>query len=607
MTGEGATARPLRRVLPRARRFLRRRRRPLTRLAAFSVLESAQTFLGGYGVARALDDGFLAGDTATGLLWLAAGAVAVIAGGPVVRGVFRHLADLVEPLRDGLLRLVVTRALREATTGDGRTDAGAVSRLTSQTEAARDGFAGLVLTARTFGVTLLGTVAGLVVLDPLLLLVVLPPLALGSLLFCLSLGPTALRQHRSLEADEALAAGFGATARGLRDVVACGGERQRADEGEALTDAAEAAARSLARWAALRPLTLGVAGQLPVVLLLVCAPWLLRGGVSAGELLGALTYLTQWLLPALNTLAQALGTAATRLLVVLDRLTHDPYAAPDPARPDPAHVPETAVPETAAATPPEPAPYAYGTGTGARVGPRVELRGVRFAYGPGARPVLDGLDAVVEPGECLAVVGPSGIGKSTLAALTAGLLTPAAGQVLVDGRPPLPPERGEPALRRVLIPQQAYVFSGTLRENLLYLCPDGAPPADVAASARAVGLDPLLRRLGGLDATVVPEALSQGERQLVALARAHLSPAPLVLLDEATCHLDPAAEARAERAFARRPGTVVVIAHRLSSARRADRVLVLDGLRALSGGHRELLDSSPLYRELFGHWEAPRV
>ncbi len=91
---------------------------------------------------------------------------------------------------------------------------------------------------------------------------------------------------------------------------------------------------------------------------------------------------------------------------------------------------------------------------------------------------------------------------------------------------------------------------------------------------------------------------------MVALTRAWLSPAPLALLDEATCHLDPAAEARAERAFAARPGgTLIVVAHRVSSARRADRVVVMDGSETVCGEHEELLACSPLYRDLVGAWQ----
>jgi ATP-binding cassette subfamily C protein len=102
---------------------------------------------------------------------------------------------------------------------------------------------------------------------------------------------------------------------------------------------------------------------------------------------------------------------------------------------------------------------------------------------------------------------------------------------------------------------------------------------------------------------VDPVVLSAGERQLITLARAYLSPARLIILDEATCHLDPVADARVEQAFAQRPGTLVVMAHRISSALHARKVLVLDGSRALLGTHQELLVCSALYRDLVGHWQ----
>ncbi|MGA5565616.1 ABC transporter ATP-binding protein [Streptomyces platensis] len=574
------------RLLPRARRFLRRRTRVLLLLAGWSLLESAHTFLGGYGLAKALDQGFLAGRTGVGLVWLGITAVAVIVGGLAGRGVFRGLADLVEPLRDGLVRQVVARSLTDAVAQPARAaDSAVVSRLTNQTEIARDSFAGLVLVARSFVFTLAGAVLGLLSLAPQLLPIVVPPLAAGLLLFLATLRPMAARQRAFLQADEDLATQLGAVAEGLRDVVACGAQQRTADRAYGVIEDEARAARQLARWAAVRCLALGLAGQLPILLLLVTAPWLLRQGVTPGAVLGALAYLTQSLLPALHTLMNALGSAGTRLLVVLDRLTTGP--APEPrAAPPPA-------------TPQQPAPHVPAPPDG----PRVELRAVTFAYGPAAQPVLHDLDLTVEPGEHLVVVGPSGIGKSTLTALVAGLLAPGQGEIRVAGRPVRGPSGTDPSLLRVLIPQQAYVFSGTLRENLRYLCPDGAATAALEAASDAVGLDALVCRLGGFDVPLAPGALSQGERQLIALARAYLSPAPLVLLDEATCHLDPAAEMRAERAFAERPGTLIVVAHRITSARRADRILVLDGNRATCGTHDELLERSPLYRDLAGSWQ----
>lgn len=572
----------LRRLLPPARRFLATRKKALAALAGWSLVESAQTFLGGYCIAQALDRGFLAGDTKAGLLWLSAAAVSILVAAPVVLGVFAQLTHLVEPLRDALVTRAVSRSLRSAVAAPGRADGTAVSRLTQQTEIARDSFAGLVLTLRSFAFTAAGALAGLLTLAPEFLLVVLPPLVLGLALFAATLRPMAAAQNRFLDADEALTQHSGAVRAALRDIVACGTRNEAERRGARLITDAEEASRSLARWAAVRTLALGVGGQLPVILLLVATPWLLSRNVTAGALIGALTYLVQALLPALHTLMTALGAAGTRLVVVLDRFVRDTSEIASSAGP-------------VADTPVKPSDSATAVG----------IRSVRLAYGPRARPVLDGLDLSVRTGEHIAVVGPSGIGKSTLAGVVAGMLIPDRGTVHLAGRPVTGRPADELAPLRVLTPQEAYVFTGTVRENLTAFRP-GTPTEDIEAAADALCIGPLIRRLGGIDADVTPSALSQGERQLLCLGRAYLSPAPLLLLDEATCHLDPAAEAHAERALARRPGTLIVVAHRLSSALRADRVLVLDGTRAEFGSHAELLTRSELYRDLVGHWQEDR-
>ncbi|CAM5234900.1 ABC transporter ATP-binding protein OS=Streptomyces alboniger OX=132473 GN=CP975_32005 PE=4 SV=1 [Streptomyces alboniger] len=566
--GAGEPSGPYRRGL----RFLRRRWPVVLRLMAWSVLETGQTFLTGYALARALDDGFLAGNQAVGLGWLGAAALGVLVAAYGTGRVFRAIAGLVEPLRDTLVRQVVGRGLRE---GDG----GAVSRLTQQVEIARDTFAGLVMVSRSFIFTAAGALVGLFSLDPLLLLVVAPPLLAGIGLFVGSLRPLARRQERFLIADEAIAAELGAVCPGLRDVAAAGAERDVADSLGGAVATEYAAARDLARWGVLRTAALATGGQLPLVLLLAAAPWLLDRGVSPGALVGALAYVTQALLPALHNLVHGLGASGARLAIVLRRLTWDP---PREAEPDPA-----------AAKAPEDREDRED-----REAPAVGLSRVTFAYGPHAEPVLRDLRLSVARGEHLAVVGPSGIGKSTLAGIIAGLLSPDSGEVRVCG---LPVSGKEAVRRRVLIPQEAYVFSGTLRENLTQLRPDPVPDRELLDAAEAIGSDALVERLGGPGAPVAPGELSAGERQLIALTRAYLSQAPLAVLDEATCHLDPVAEARAERAFAARPGgTLVVIAHRVSSARRAGRVLVMDGAHALCGRHEELLELSPLYRDLNG-------
>ncbi|MEV7729974.1 ABC transporter ATP-binding protein [Streptomyces sp. NPDC087917] len=603
-----------RRVSREGRRFLRGHPRSLRRLALWSLLESAHTFLGGYAVARALDDGFLAGRTGTGILWLAVAATGAVVGALALRGVFGGLADLVEPLRDGLVRRSVRQAIGRAVADPGRAgsgsgDAGAVSRLTQQTEMARDSFAGLVLIARSFVFTALGALLGLAALAPVLLVLVAPALLLGAAGFLATLHPMARVQRAALDTDEALSAHAGELAAGLRDVVACGGGADAGARVEALIAEQERLTGRLARWTALRTLALGVAGRLPVVALLAGTPWLLGRGVSAGAVAGALTYLLQSLLPALDALMTAVGAAGTRLLVVLDR-----FCEPEPVEgrdPEPAGTeatrtePEPAGTEAARTTSAAgaPGPHAPSARPAPRA-PAVELRGVRFAYGPRAHPVIDGLDLVVGPGEHLAVVGPSGIGKSTLTALIAGLLPPGGGSVRVGGAPARGVPGQGPDVRRTLLPQQAYVFTGTVRENLTHLCPGPVSGQEVERATTALGSDRLVDRLGGPDAAVDPGRLTPGERQHLALTAAYLSPAPLLLLDEATCHLDPRTEERAERALAKRPGTLVVVAHRISSAARADRVLVLDGTRAVCGTHAELPARSPLYRDLVGLWNA---
>ncbi|MGW3035881.1 ATP-binding cassette domain-containing protein [Streptomyces sp. NPDC001178] len=658
----------------RGLRFLRDRWRVVVRLGGWSVLETGQTFVTGYAPARALDAGFLAGHASVGLAWLGVAGLGVVVGAYGTGRVYTAVAALVEPLRDRLVEGVVGRGVREA-------DGGALSGLTQQVEIARDTFAGLVMVSRSFVFTAVGAFVGLFSLAPLLLLVVGPPLVAGVALFAASLRPLARRQEVFLVADEALADRLGAVCPGLRDITATGAEeRIAADTGE-LVDAELRAARSLARWGVLRIASLTVGGQLPIVLLLAAAPWLLSRGVTTGALVGALAFITQSLLPALRSLVHGLGASGSRLTVVLRRLapphradTHEPppqrsatqtpdgHPAPPLPRPTPtdqlgpsaapgdqsrkhphaldphgedppphrAPAPDdTATPDdhprtTAAsgtgrdghaATPPQrsastrtattqarsedhrhPAP----TTPGCPAPPALSLTSVTFAYGPTAVPVVENLDLALPPGSHLAVVGPSGIGKSTLTALVAGLLEPRRGAIRVGGEP-VPSAAA--ARRRVLIPQEAYVFTGTLADNLGHFREGPLSEAELLAAADAVGLGPLLETLGGPGARIDPAALSAGERQLIALARAYLSDAPLALLDEATCHLDPQAEERAERAFARRPGgTLVVVAHRISSARRADRVLVMDGRGTACGTHHELLETSPLYRELVGSW-----
>jgi ATP-binding cassette subfamily C protein len=474
--------------------------------------------------------------------------------------VYGRLGDLVEPMRDDLVRRVVGGALR---TGDD----GAVARVNRQVEIVRDTFAGLVLVLRSFAVTLFGVLSGLLSLAPLVAAFVVPPFLVGFALSLAVLGMAADRVRASLQADEELAASAGMVFGGVRDVAATGTEEYAEWLVGGPVEAHAAAERALAKVAALRTLCFAVGGWLPLLILLATGPWLVHRGVSTGTLLGGLTYVLIGLQPALNTVMNALGDSGLRYVITLGRIL------------DASHVERPTSSSTAAN------------------GYQVRTRGLTFAYGPNAEPVLDSLELTIPEGEHLAVVGPSGIGKSTLAGLVCGMLEPTAGQVLVGG---VPPAELTPATR-VLIPQEAYVFSGTVHDNLTYLLPE-ATMRQLDDAVDAVGIGKLIAKLGGLEAEVRPAELSAGEKQQLALVRAYLSPAPLAVLDEATCFLDPESERQAEEAFARRRGTLIVIAHRISSAKRANRILVLDGNRAALGTHVSLMRTSRMYRDLHGSW-----
>jgi ATP-binding cassette subfamily C protein len=591
------------------RRSLSRRPRDTAWLVAWSTVQALPSLAAGWVVAKATGD-FLAGraEVRAGLAWLGVFGLTALAGGLASRQTFLRVAALVEPLRDDLVQIIVTGALRQATLESGPPDTGAVARITHQAEIVRDCFAGLLAVGLTFAFMVVSALAGLATLVPAVLPFAVVPMAVSLLLFCCLLPSLTARQRRSVLGEEAMAESAAAALAGLRDVIACGAEDQVAAELAGRVTAQADALRALARINMVRTLCLAVGGWLPLILVLAQAPSLLRHGVAPATIIGAVTYIGGILQSALYMLTRGVGGSGIRLAITLQRIVEASGCPLDLPAETPSGAGAVGARTVGAGAV---GAGAVGAGvSGARVsGPagagvsRASLRNVSFAYGPHAEPVLRGLDLDVLDGDHLAVVGPSGIGKSTLAGLIAGLLRPTAGEVRLAGVPLADiPAAGLPACR-VLIPQEAYVFAGTLGENLRYLAP-AAPAAQLDASVDAVGVRDVVKRLGGYGAELTPATLSAGERQLIALVRAHLSPARLVILDEATCHLDPAAAARAEDAFAGRPGALIVIAHRISSALRARRVLVLDGTRAAIGDHASLLTSSPLYRELVGQWGA---
>jgi ATP-binding cassette, subfamily B, bacterial MsbA len=231
----------------------------------------------------------------------------------------------------------------------------------------------------------------------------------------------------------------------------------------------------------------------------------------------------------------------------------------------------------------------------------IAYEGVAFSYG--REPVLSGVDLTIRRGETVALVGPSGAGKTTLVSLLARLYDPTAGRITLDGVD-LRDARLASLRRQIgLVTQETILFDTTVRENIAY--GETAPPEErVRAAASAACADEFIERLPkGYDTPVGEGAsrLSGGQRQRLAIARAIYKDAPILILDEATSQLDTESEALIARALANlmRGRTTLVIAHRLSTVRRADRILVLDGGRIVEqGAHAELLTRRGLYRRL---------
>ncbi|HWP34796.1 MAG TPA: ABC transporter ATP-binding protein [Thermodesulfobacteriota bacterium] len=310
---------------------------------------------------------------------------------------------------------------------------------------------------------------------------------------------------------------------------------------------------------------------------------LIAGRITLGSLLAFVTYLGSLYTPVralarLSNQAQAAGASAERLVDLL---------APDGG---PAEAPDA---------------VAIGRAAG-----HVVFDRVTFAYRPG-RPVLSELSFEIRPGEMVALVGPSGVGKSTVVKLLLRLYDPTGGAILLDGRDIRTLAFASLRAQFALVLQDPYIFDGTVRENLRYGRLE-ATDAEIERAARLANAHEFIEALPqGYDTPVGPKGvrLSGGQQQRLAIARALLRDAPILVLDEATSSLDAESEAAIqvalERLTARR--TTLVIAHRLSTVRRADRILVLNGGRIVEAGtHEALLAAGGLYRRLYERQLAPR-
>jgi ATP-binding cassette subfamily B protein len=305
------------------------------------------------------------------------------------------------------------------------------------------------------------------------------------------------------------------------------------------------------------------------------------GDLSFGELVAFLLYLNWFFEPIVNlanvyNLLQASLAALAKLFQLLDQT---PKVA---ERPD-------------------------AVGLDGEVDGALTLDDVTFGYA-GDAPVLEAFTLEVPPGQRLAVVGETGAGKSTVAKLIMRFYDPDRGAILLDGTDIRSLTFAARAEAISLIPQDGFLFDGTLRDNFRYAVPDASDRA-IWDVCRAMGIDDWVASLpDGLDTEVRERGgrFSAGERQLVALGRAFLADPAVVVLDEATSNLDPETEVRVEGALrvllAGR--TAVVIAHRLRSAERADRVVMIDAGRIIADGHHtDLARDSDDYKQLVDVWE----
>jgi len=241
----------------------------------------------------------------------------------------------------------------------------------------------------------------------------------------------------------------------------------------------------------------------------------------------------------------------------------------------------------------------------------VVLADVHFRYSAAAPEALRGIDLTVAPGEMVALVGTTGAGKSTFVKLVARFYDPTSGRVLADGRDLRTLDL--PAYRHQLgyVPQEPFLFAGTIRSNIAYGRPRASDP-EIEAAARSVGAHDLVAAMPKGYLTPVAEAgrsLSAGQRQLLCLARAALVDPTILILDEATSNLDLASEAEVQRAMTRAAAgrTTLLIAHRLQTARRADRIVVIDeGRIAEQGTHDELVAAGGRYAVLWNAFDQSR-
>lgn len=576
-TQQPAEGRPL-----SVRQLLRPQRWALASSGVLVLLETAATQAGPLLLQIGIDDGIRPGDLR--VLWTVCAAFLglTLVGWLLSWARTRWTARIGERSLERLRRQVFAHLQRLSLDYFEREPAGRIiSRMTSDVEALTQLFHEGLVQFLAQGLILVVVVAALFILNPalaaLVLLAVLPVMGLLTVWFR-GRSDTAYKRVRDRIAD--VVAHLAENLAGVRVVTAHNRHRHNLVEHRNIVgeyrDANDATARLAATYSGGSEFV-GIAGQ--GFLLAVGGSMVLRGTLSVGALAAFVLYLSHLFAP-IQQLVQVYNSyqrGQAGMSYLRDLLLREPSVA---ERRD-AHV----------------LPPLAGD---------IRFEEVSFAYRSG-QPVLHAVDLHVAPGETIALVGPTGAGKSTIVKLLARFYDPTRGCVRLDDHDLR--DVSLHSLRRQLgtVPQEPFLFAGTLRDNIAFGRP-AATDEEVWEACEAVGLDPLVRRLPeGLDAPCHERGvtLSAGERQLLALARAFVARPRVLILDEATSNLDLATEAQVERALDTllEGRTAILIAHRLATAMRADRIAVVHGGRIVElGSHSELVARRGRYADLYAAW-----